>query len=52
MLVVKEKMVKVKWKLICLPKDKGGAGVVDIKVKNKSLMAKWSYRFTVEKDAL
>ncbi|KAG8478991.1 hypothetical protein CXB51_028881 [Gossypium anomalum] len=33
-------MAQVKWKQICLPKEKGGAGVVDIRVKNKSLMAK------------
>lgn len=46
------KMAKVKWNQICLPKAKGGAGVVDIRVKNKSLLAKWCWRFAVDREAL
>lgn len=37
---------------ICLPKDKGGARVVNIRAKNKSLMAKWCWRFAVDREAL
>ncbi|KAH1040657.1 hypothetical protein J1N35_042400 [Gossypium stocksii] len=37
----RQKMAKVKWKQIYTPKEKGGAGVVDLRVKNKTLIAKW-----------
>ncbi|KAA3472507.1 reverse transcriptase [Gossypium australe] len=30
----------------------GGVGVVNLKIKNRALMAKWSWRFTTEKNAL
>ncbi|KAH1038448.1 hypothetical protein J1N35_040191 [Gossypium stocksii] len=45
-------MVKVNWNLIYLPKAKGGAGVIDLRVKNKSLLTKWCWRFAVEREAL
>lgn len=46
--MVKKRMAKVSWKRVCMPKDKGGAGVMDIKAK----MAKWSWRFAMESEAL
>ncbi|KAH1114716.1 hypothetical protein J1N35_008094 [Gossypium stocksii] len=46
------KMLRIKWSLICLPKNKGGAGVVDIRFKNKSLLAKWCWRYALEREAL
>ncbi|KAB2063727.1 hypothetical protein ES319_A10G237100v1 [Gossypium barbadense] len=48
----RRKLAKVKWKQICMPKVKGGAGVVDLRVKNKSLIAKWIWRFTIDKEVL
>ncbi|KAB2086355.1 hypothetical protein ES319_A04G025700v1 [Gossypium barbadense] len=48
----KKKMVKIRWNVICNPKVKGGAGVVNLGVKNKALLAKWSWRFAVEKEVL
>lgn len=45
-------MARIKWNRICFPKNKGGVGVIDIKIKNKSLLAKWSWRFTLEREAL
>ncbi|TYJ12132.1 hypothetical protein E1A91_A11G327600v1, partial [Gossypium mustelinum] len=47
-----KKMAKVCWKVVCKPKSKGRAGVVNLRIKNKALLAKWSWRFAVEKDAL
>ncbi|KAK5786104.1 hypothetical protein PVK06_040731 [Gossypium arboreum] len=38
----RRKMAKVKWKQICLPKEKEGVATVDFRVKNKLLMAKQS----------
>ncbi|KAA3486329.1 Retrovirus-related Pol polyprotein LINE-1 [Gossypium australe] len=38
----KKKMAKVSWNIVCKPKVKGGVGVVNLKVKNKALLAKWS----------
>lgn len=35
-----------------MPKENGGTGVVDLSVKNSALMAKWSWRYAVERDAL
>ncbi|MBA0764641.1 hypothetical protein Gotri_013968, partial [Gossypium trilobum] len=48
----KNKMAKVDWNIVCKPKVKGGAGVVNLGVKNKALLAKWSWRFAFEKEAL
>ncbi|KAA3462827.1 putative Transposon TX1 [Gossypium australe] len=48
----KRKMVKVSWKQICSPKEKGGAGVVNLEIKNKALLAKWRWRLEVDKKAL
>ncbi|KAA3485561.1 putative Transposon TX1 [Gossypium australe] len=48
----KNKMAKVDWNIVCKPKVKGGAGVVNLGVKNKALLAKWSWRFEIEKEAL
>ncbi|KAH1073880.1 hypothetical protein J1N35_026208 [Gossypium stocksii] len=48
----RKKMVKVKWKQICSLKDKEGTGVVDLRVKNKSLMAKWCWRFMMDREMM
>ncbi|KAH1057944.1 hypothetical protein J1N35_036009 [Gossypium stocksii] len=45
-------MAKVCWTQICSPKEKGGARVVNLAIKNKALLAKWKWRFMVEKNAL
>lgn len=37
----KKRMAKVSWKQVCRPKSKGGAGVVNIKIKNQALLSKW-----------
>jgi hypothetical protein len=38
------KMSWVKWDVVCLPKNKGGLGVRDVRVVNISLLAKWRWR--------
>ncbi|TYH21059.1 hypothetical protein ES288_A04G012500v1 [Gossypium darwinii] len=48
----KRKMAKVNWKQICKPKENGGAGVVNLEIKNKVLLAKWRWRVMVDKNAL
>ncbi|KAA3452464.1 LINE-1 reverse transcriptase isogeny [Gossypium australe] len=50
--VTERKMAKVCWKQICSPKEKGGAGVVNLAIKNKALLAKWRWRLAVEKKSL
>ncbi|XP_016737961.1 uncharacterized protein [Gossypium hirsutum] len=38
----KKKMVRIRWETICKPKIKGEAGMANLGVKNKALLAKWS----------
>ena len=35
----------VSWRIVCKSKDQGGLGVLDLKLRNKALLAKWWYRF-------
>ena len=37
------KIAWVKWRMVCLPKDKGGLGIKDIKTFNTALLAKWRW---------
>jgi hypothetical protein len=32
------------WNIVCLPKDQGGLGVIDLRCMNFSLLAKWIWR--------
>jgi hypothetical protein len=36
---------KAAWELVCVPKAKGGLGVIDIEKQNKALMMKYLYKF-------
>ncbi|XP_075091548.1 uncharacterized protein LOC142171749 [Nicotiana tabacum] len=42
----------VKWKTLTLNKKKGGVGVRNLRMQNKSLLMKWLWRFTREDQAL
>ncbi|KAG8479516.1 hypothetical protein CXB51_029293 [Gossypium anomalum] len=42
-------MARIRWDIVCKPKVKGRAGVANLEVKNKALLAKWSWRFANEK---
>ncbi|XVF82053.1 hypothetical protein PTKIN_Ptkin16aG0012400 [Pterospermum kingtungense] len=42
----------VGWESICLPKKVGGLGFVDLRLKNRTLLNKWIWRFGIEKEAL
>jgi hypothetical protein len=33
-----------KWNIICLPKDQGGLGIQDFKLKNIALLSKWLFK--------
>jgi hypothetical protein len=35
----------VNWHTVCLPKDCGGLGVLDLTIMNKSLLCKWLWKF-------
>lgn len=50
--VEKRKIHWVAWDLVCKPKQLGGLGIVDLRLKNKALLAKWLWRFVEDKDAL
>jgi hypothetical protein len=39
-----KKISWVSWKSICQPKREGGLGVIDVRVVNVSLLAKWRWR--------
>ena len=39
----------VNWKTVCLPKDQGGLGVLDLKIMNIALLAKWLWKLFNEK---
>jgi len=38
-----QKIAWVNWKIVCLPKDKGGLGIKDLQVLNTALLGKWSW---------
>jgi hypothetical protein len=40
----RKKINWIKWDTVCLPKDKGGLGVRDVRVVNISLLSKWRWR--------
>jgi hypothetical protein len=37
------------WPIVCLPKDQGGLGILDLDVMNISLLSKWLWRLFNEK---
>ena len=37
------KITWVKWEIVCLPKEKGGLGIKDIRTFNKALLGKWRW---------
>ncbi|XP_026398949.1 uncharacterized protein LOC113294785 [Papaver somniferum] len=44
--------LKVAWEKACKPKSLGGLGIKNLKLTNKALLAKWSWRFSKEKKQL
>jgi hypothetical protein len=40
----KKKYRLAKWSVVCRPKDQGGLGIQDLKVKNTALLGKWLFR--------
>ncbi|KAL4296849.1 hypothetical protein GQ457_12G019510 [Hibiscus cannabinus] len=48
----RRKMSRVSWSLACRPKRFGGLGVVDLRVRNLALLAKWSWRYAIGHNSL
>ncbi|XP_026384654.1 uncharacterized protein LOC113280216 [Papaver somniferum] len=48
----KRKIKWVAWDRACTPKHMGGLGIRNLKLTNKALLAKWSWRFSREKTQL
>jgi hypothetical protein len=44
----KKKYRLAKWSVVCRPKDQGGLGIQDLKVKNTALLGKWLFRLLTE----
>ncbi|GMI80385.1 hypothetical protein HRI_001707800 [Hibiscus trionum] len=42
----------VRWELAARPKEIGGLGFFDLKVRNRSFLNKWIWRFSFEEDSL
>ncbi|GMI83350.1 hypothetical protein like AT4G29090 [Hibiscus trionum] len=42
----------VKWNQLCSPKEVGGLGLFNLRVKNRALLNKWMWRFGSEKQDL
>ncbi|XP_026384734.1 uncharacterized protein LOC113280306 [Papaver somniferum] len=48
----KRKIIWVAWERACIPKETGGLGIRNLRLTNKALLAKWSWRFSKEKKQL
>ena len=42
----------VRWKTVCMEKDKGGLGIRNLSLLNKALLCKWNWRFAAENNSL
>ena len=42
----------ISWTILSRPKEVGGLGMGNLKLKNVSLLAKWLWRFPLESEAL
>ncbi|XP_028070062.1 pentatricopeptide repeat-containing protein At4g26680, mitochondrial-like [Camellia sinensis] len=49
---VKKKVYLVKWKDLIEDKKQGGLGIIDLRIVNNSLIAKWWWRFGMEDNSL
>jgi hypothetical protein len=45
----KKKNHMVAWPVVCLPKDLGGVGVLDLDIMNISLLSKWLWKLFNDK---
>ena len=39
----------IKWDQVCMPKEKGGLGIKDIRIFNLALLGKWKWNYMQEK---
>jgi hypothetical protein len=45
----KKKYHMISWPVVCLPKDQGGLGILDLDIMNISLLSKWLWKLFNEK---
>ena len=50
--VEEKKITWVKWESVCLPKEKGGIGIRDLRKFNYALLGKWKWSFFHNKGEL
>lgn len=44
----RKKYHSVRWPMVCLPKDQGGLGILDLGDMNSALLGKWLWRLENE----
>ena len=44
----KKKYRLSKWEILCLPKDQGGLGIMNLEIQNACLLSKWLYKLVNE----
>ena len=47
-----KKIAWISWETVCLPKDKGGLGIKDIRTFNLALLGKWMWNLMHQQGAL
>ncbi|KAL4290818.1 hypothetical protein GQ457_14G021830 [Hibiscus cannabinus] len=46
------KFAWVRWEVVCRPRQFGGLGVVDFRVRNLAMIAKWAWRYATDTSSL
>ncbi|WVZ51657.1 hypothetical protein U9M48_002779 [Paspalum notatum var. saurae] len=45
---IRKKYRLSKWDILCLPKDQGGLGILNLEIQNKCLLSKWLFKLLNE----
>ncbi|XP_039011227.1 uncharacterized protein LOC120140301 [Hibiscus syriacus] len=47
----KKRIHWINWNMVCQPYDKGGLGILDVRLVNRVLLGKWVWKYANEKEA-